>query len=179
MSAKGLVTRHHRAEPKGGWGDTPALSVPPFKAYRSKRFGPTTRNDIQIPRALGEANGHFAIVLSQGIVGACFEFAWIGAVRVCRRGGGMHGFVIDPLRCTRSGATELVDADPSQGFVRIPRVGIRPIVQLIVDPGQKCNGGVLEGVGEGLRSGRLFDIVSCSPTLVSNTPGTMFGVLRN
>ena len=59
----------------------------------------------------------------------------------------MHGFVIDSLRGTRASATELVDTDPSQRFLGIPRVVIRPIMQFVVDPGQKGDGGVFEGVG--------------------------------
>ena len=135
--------------------DRPALLVPLLEANRPQSFSPTTGNDNEISRTLGKADLDFAIVPLQGIV--CADLTRIRAF--CR---GMHHLVINPLGCTRSCPTELVDADPSQSFLDIPRIVVRPIVQLIVNPRQERDGGVFERVGEGLRSGRLFQIIACS-----------------
>ena len=126
-----------------------------LEANRPQSFSPTTGNDNEISRALGKTDLDFAIVLPQAIV--CADLTRIRAF--CR---GMHHFVINPLGCTRSCPTELVDADPSQSFLDIPRIVVRPIMQLVVDPSQERDGGVFERVGEGLRSGRLFYVISCS-----------------
>jgi hypothetical protein len=54
-----------------------------------------------------------------------------------------------------SGARELVDRYPGQKFVVVPRIGICPIVEFFVDPGQERDWGVSEGVAKGLRFGGM------------------------
>lgn len=59
----------------------------------------------------------------------------------------MHGLVVDPMRSSRAGTTELVDRDPGEDLVVGPGVRICPVMQLLVDPCEQGYRGVVERVG--------------------------------
>jgi hypothetical protein len=72
----------------------------------------------------------------------------------------MRRLVINPPRGSRSGATKRIDGDPGEDLVVRPWVGICPVVELLVDPGEESDGAVVEGVGEGLGARGLEDVVA-------------------
>jgi hypothetical protein len=51
----------------------------------------------------------------------------------------MQCFVIDVRSCVRAGPRENVDADPEADFVFSPGVSVRPVDQLVPDPGEEAN----------------------------------------
>ena len=71
-------------------------------------------------------------------------------------------FVIDAEIGGDAGGAEPVDGDPGQDLVVGPGVGVGPVVQLFVDPGQEADGAVREGVAECLRFGLLFPTVAAA-----------------
>lgn len=59
----------------------------------------------------------------------------------------MRGLVVDANVRGGPRGREPVDADPGEDLVVGPRVGIGPVVQLLVDPGEQRDGAVSESVG--------------------------------
>lgn len=74
----------------------------------------------------------------------------------------MAGFVVDAQTGRRPRGRKGIDGHPRQDLVVGPRVGVGPIVELLVDPGEQADGGVGEGVAEGLGFGALFDAVAAA-----------------
>ena len=68
--------------------------------------------------------------------------------------------VVDPHTCSWTGRAEPVDTNPRADFVSVPGIRIRPVVQLLVDPGQKAGRTIGEIVPDGLWFDRLDDAVA-------------------
>lgn len=56
----------------------------------------------------------------------------------------MQRLVVDVRGCVRPRAREDVNTDPQTDFVLRPGVGVRPVHQLVPDPGQEADGRVPE-----------------------------------
>ena len=68
----------------------------------------------------------------------------------------MGGFVVDAQGSGGpAGGGEEVEGDPGEDLVGGPRVGVGPVVELFVDPGEAGDGAVGEGVGGRLGLGAL------------------------
>ena len=62
----------------------------------------------------------------------------------------MVHFVVDARAGGRTGYGEEVDGDPGEDLVGGPGVGVCPVVEFFVDPGEEGEGAVVEAVAEGL-----------------------------
>ena len=74
--------------------------------------------------------------------------------------GGVPAFVVDVAGGSRAGAAELVDADPGEDFVVGPGVGVSPVVELLVDPGEQGDRGVVESKADRARLAGLEEVVA-------------------
>jgi hypothetical protein len=70
------------------------------------------------------------------------------------------GLVVDALAGRRPRGREPVDADPRQDLVVRPRVAVRPVVQLLVDPRQQADRAVGHAVADRLRLRALLHVVA-------------------
>lgn len=68
--------------------------------------------------------------------------------------------VVDPDAGGGARRAEPVEADPGAHLVVRPGVRVRPVVQLLVDPGQAGHGAVRQPVAERLRLGGLLQVVA-------------------
>ena len=61
-------------------------------------------------------------------------------------------FEVDTLRCRRPGCGEVVNTDPSEDLVVLPLVVlvVRPVVKLLVDPGEQADWAVGDIITNGL-----------------------------
>lgn len=75
---------------------------------------------------------------------------------------GMEGFKVDPRVRRRARRAEPVDRDPGADLLVRPGVTVRPVVQLLVDPGQQGDGAVGEGVADRLRLRALLVAVAAA-----------------
>ena len=93
----------------------------------------------------------------------------------------MRNLVVDANVRDGARGREPVDADPGEDLVVGPRVGIGPVVQLLVDPGEQRDGAVGEGVGQRLRLRRLQQPVAGSflhEPVAARHPGLLGGGVR-
>ena len=72
----------------------------------------------------------------------------------------MHNLVVDHMRRPRPSSAEGVNAHPRENLVLRPRVRIRPVVHLLVDPRQQRNRAVVQRVRQRLRLRRLLGVVA-------------------
>ena len=88
---------------------------------------PRFRRNAEIPGEVGEAEFDVWHVPAQ-----------LGAVLV----RGVVHFVVDPEAGGGAGGGEEVETDPGQDLVRRPGVGVCPVVEFLVDPGEQGDGAV-------------------------------------
>ena len=74
----------------------------------------------------------------------------------------VYSFVIDSNIRRRPRSREEIDGNPSQNLIFRPRIIVRPIVQLFVNPGEEADGAVGEEIAQGLRLGALFALVAAA-----------------
>lgn len=72
----------------------------------------------------------------------------------------MCGLIVNATAGRGTSLGEPIDADPGADLVVGPRVIIRPVVQLFVDPRQAGHGAVGKAVAYRLRLRRLLQIVT-------------------
>ena len=114
-----------------------------LKHHRPQRPAPALRRDGEIPGEIREPEFDARDVLGD-----------VGAVRV----RGVVDFVVDAHVGGGAGGGEVVEGDPGEDLVVGPGVGVGPVVELFVDPGEQGGGAVGEGIAEGLGF-RALDLV--------------------
>ena len=123
----------------------------PLEHHMPLRPGPRLRVDPQLLRKMRQADLDVRNELGQSFAG---NLPLPAAPPI------MHRLVVDPRVGRGTRGAEPVDGDPGAHLVRGPGVGVGPVVQLLVDPGEQRDGGVGQGVAEGLRLGGLFGAVA-------------------
>lgn len=125
----------------------PPVDMLPFEHDGPERPAPAFRRDVEIPREIRQPELHVGDVLAQR-----------GAVRV----RGVVDLVVDAHAGGGAGGGEVVERDPGEDLVVGPGVGVGPVVEFLVDPGEEGGGAVGEGVAEGLGLGALDLVVAAA-----------------
>ena len=125
-------------------GKMTALAVLIHQNHRAHRVMPQPRSQEQLLRKPG--NPQLDVDVARGP----------GERRAAR---GVGVFVVDALVRPRAGRGELVDAHPRQNLVVRPGVLVRPVVQLVVEPGEQADGVRGHGVRQRLWLGLLQFVV--------------------
>lgn len=74
----------------------------------------------------------------------------------------MQRLVVDERSGGGPGGREPVDGNPSQDLVVGPGVRVRPIMELLVDPGEEGDRAIVQGVADCLGFGGLFGEVAAA-----------------
>jgi hypothetical protein len=72
----------------------------------------------------------------------------------------MCSLIIYPGTGSRSCCRKPVYGNPGENFVVGPRVGVGPVMEFLVDPGEECDWGIGEGVADGLGFCALEEVVA-------------------
>lgn len=118
-----------------------------FKHDGPEGPAPAFGREVEVPREIGQPELDVGDVLRQR-----------GAVRV----RGVVDLVVDAHAGGGAGGGEVVERDPGEDLVVGPGVGVGPVVEFLVDPGQEGGGAVGEGVAEGLGLGALDRVVAAA-----------------
>lgn len=134
----------------------PPFLMLPLKHHLPQRMHPRLRQQQQLPRESTHPDLHPRRIVPDPLQNRPFPIHRIP----------MRKRVVNSLRRVRPRTAERVDANPGENLVGGPLVVVRPVVQLLVDPGQEPDGRVRHAVADGLWFGGVFDHVAVADFVV-------------